>query len=252
MATPGNSALAGKNALITGAARRIGAVIAARLHAAGASVGIHFNQSAEPAHALADSLNDLRPGSAKAFAADLVSSAQCSALMDAMLQWCGDLDVLVNNASSFYPTPLGSVTEEQWEDLVGSNLKAPLFLSQAAAHSLASRHGSIVNIIDIHAQRPLRDHAVYGVSKAGLAMLTRSLAKDLAPSIRVNGVSPGAILWPEDDMSQQTKDSIISQIPLARPGEPKDIAACVLYLVSEAPYVTGQIIAVDGGRSLGW
>ena len=166
--------------------------------------------------------------------------------------WRGGLDILVNNASTFYPTPLGEITEADWDDLVGSNFKAPLFLSQAAAASLRERRGSIVNIVDIHAQRPLSNHLVYGSAKAGLAMLTRALAKELAPDVRVNGVSPGAILWPESDMSDDTKASILDQVPLARAGEPGDIAGCVVYLVRDATYVTGQIVAVDGGRSIGW
>lgn len=172
--------------------------------------------------------------------------------VEAIVNWHDRLDVLVNNASSFYPTPLGSVTEEQWEDLVGSNLKAPLFMAQAALPALQAQGGNIVNIVDIHADRPLRDHPVYGVAKAGLAMLTRSLAKDLAPGIRVNGVAPGAILWPENSMNDVTKRSILDQVPLAKAGSPDDIAGCVLYLVRDATYVTGQIIAVDGGRSIGW
>lgn len=244
--------LHGKCALITGAARRIGAVIAAQLHAAGADVGIHYRGSAAEARALADALNSKRPGSAKVFQANLVAATESVELVSAMLEWCGHLDVLVNNASSFFPTPLGSITEAQWEELMGCNLKAPLFLSQAAGPSLRARHGCIINIIDIHAQRPLRDHAVYGASKAGLAMLTRSLAKELAPEVRVNGVSPGAIMWPEGGMSETTRDSIIAQIPLGRSGSPEDIAGCVLYLATAAPYVTGQIMAIDGGRSLGW
>ena len=165
----------------------------------------------------------------------------------------GGLDVLVNNASNFYPTPLGTITEEQWDDLVGSNLKAPLFLTQALLPELRAAQGVVVNIVDVHAQRPLRDHPVYGAAKAGLAMLTRSLAKDLGPDVRVNGVSPGAILWPEGDgMSDTLRAGIIRQTALKRAGEPEDIAAAVLFLVRDAPYVTGQIIAVDGGRSVGW
>jgi pteridine reductase len=164
----------------------------------------------------------------------------------------GRLDVLVNNASNFYPTPLGTVTPEQWHDLVGSNLKAPLFLSQAALPALRAARGVIINIVDVHSQRPLRDHPVYGAAKAGLAMLTRSLAKDLGPHIRVNGVSPGAILWPDEGMSDALRAGIIKQTALKRSGEPEDIANTVLFLVRDAPYITGQIIAVDGGRSVGW
>ena len=244
--------LTGKVALVTGAARRIGAAIATRLHADGANVAIHRRGSADAAAALANKLNKLRVDSARTFHMDLADIASLPGLVNNVVAWHGRLDVLVNNASVFYPTPLGEITEEHWEELVGSNLKAPLFLSQAAVPALREQNGVIVNIVDIHAQCPLGDHAVYSVAKAGLAMLTRSLAKDLAPDIRVNGVAPGAILWPEDDMSDMSKDSILRQVPLARSGDPEDIAGCVLYLVRDAAYVTGQIISVDGGRSIGW
>jgi pteridine reductase len=160
--------------------------------------------------------------------------------------------VLVNNASSFYPTPLESITDQQWHDLIDSNLKAPLFLAQAALPYLKDARGVIINMIDIHARRPLRNYIVYGAAKAGLAMLTRALARDLAPEIRVNGVAPGAILWPEAGMAEKTQQHIIREIPLKRTGEPEDIASAVLFLVRDAPYVTGQILAVDGGRSIGW
>ena len=241
-----------KVALITGAAKRIGAAIARRLHESGANVAIHYRGSRDAADALASELNALRENSAATFQADITDTASHSVLVDGVLAWRGQLDVLVNNASSFYPTPLGSITEEQWEDLVGTNLKAPLFLAQASLAALREARGSIVNIVDIHARRPLRDHAVYGPAKAGLAMLTLSLAKDLGPDIRVNGVAPGAILWPEAGLTDTAKDSILEQVPLGRPGDPADIAGCVLYLVRDAHYVTGQIISVDGGRSIGW
>ena len=248
----GSAGLEGRVALVTGAARRVGAEIATYLHAAGADVGIHYRHSADEAGRFVARLNEIRPDSARAFRADLLDTTAITALVGAMTDWRGGVDVLVNNASSFYPTPLGEISEADWEDLVGSNLKAPLFLSQAAAPSLRERRGTIVNIVDIHAQRPLRDHLVYGPAKAGLAMLTRALAKELAPEVRVNGVSPGAILWPEGDMSDETKASILEQVPLGRAGDPADIAGCVLYLVRDATYVTGQILAVDGGRSIGW
>ncbi len=238
--------------MITGAARRVGAEIATQLHAAGADVCIHYRHSADDADALVARLNALRPDSAAVIQADLLDTASLPTLIDTVTNWRGGLDVLVNNASTFYPTPLGEVSEADWDDLVGSNFKAPLFLSQAAATSLRERRGSIVNIVDIHAQRPLSKHVVYSPAKAGLAMLTRALAKELAPDVRVNGVSPGAILWPESDMSAATKASILDQVPLARAGAPGDIAGCVLYLVRDATYVTGQIVAVDGGRSIGW
>jgi pteridine reductase len=249
---PSQATLNGKVTLVTGAARRIGAAIATRLHADGANVAIHHRGSADAAAALANKLNKLRVDSARTFHMDLADIASLPGLVNNVVGWHDRLDVLVNNASVFYPTPLGEITEQHWEELVGSNLKAPLFLSQAAVPALRKRNGAIVNIVDIHAQRPLRDHAVYSAAKAGLVMLTRSLAKDLAPDIRVNGVAPGAILWPEDDMSDTSKDSILRQVPLARSGDPEDIAGCVLYLVRDAAYVTGQIISVDGGRSIGW
>jgi len=250
MTSPNN--LNGKVALITGAARRIGAAIATTLHRNGANIAVHYRKSSADAEALVDRLNAERPDSAALFQADLNDTEALPSLVEKVIAWHGTLDVLVNNASSFYPTPPGEVTEAQWDDLVGSNLKAPLFLSQAALPALRETRGAIINLIDVHAQRPLRNHAVYGSAKAGLAMLTRSLAKDLAPEIRVNGVSPGAILWPENGMDDATRDSILKQIPLARAGQPEDIAGCVLYLVKDATYVTGQIIAVDGGRSIGW
>ncbi len=238
--------------LVTGAARRIGAAIVRRMHGAGANVAIHYRGSQSEATALADELNAARDNSAVTFRADLNSSEDLPRLISDVIAWRKRLDCLVNNASTFYPTPIGEITEEHWVDLVGTNLKAPLFLTQAATPYLRNTRGVVINIVDIHAQRPLRDHPVYGPAKAGLAMLTRALAKDLAPDIRVNGVSPGAILWPEDGMSDAVKQNIIRQVPLERPGDPDDIAGCVLYLARDAAYVTGQIIAVDGGRSLGW
>jgi pteridine reductase len=250
MTAPNN--LNGKVALITGAARRIGAAIAITLHRNGANIAVHYRKSSADAEALAERLNAERPDSAALFQADLNATEALPSLVEKVIAWHGTLDVLVNNASSFYPTPPGEITQAHWDDLVGSNLKAPLFLSQAALPALRETRGAIINLIDIHAQRPLRNHAVYGSAKAGLAMLTRALAKDLAPEIRVNGVSPGAILWPENGMDDATRESILKQIPLARAGQPEDIAGCVLYLVKDATYVTGQIIAVDGGRSIGW
>ena len=244
--------LAGKTALITGAARRIGATIAAALHAQGANVAIHYRNSAHDANALAETCNAARPDSARTFCADLLDVQALAPLVQNVLRWQGQLDMLINNASTFHPTPLGSITERHWHDLVGSNLQAPLFLCQSAAPALRETGGSIVNIIDIHARRPLRHHAIYTAAKAGLAMLTCSLAKELAPEVRVNGVAPGAILWPEGDISDADKSSIVAQIPLKRTGHPNDIARCIMYLARDATYVTGQIIAVDGGRSIGW
>ena len=247
--------LDGRLALVTGAAKRIGAVIARTLHAAGANVAIHYNRSGSEADQLAADLNRRRAKSAFTVAADMRDIAAVQRMAAQVLERTGGrLDVLVNNASNFYPTPIGTITLEQWDDLFGSNLKAPLFLSQALVPALRAARGVIVNIVDVHSQRPLRDHPVYGPAKAGLAMLTRSLAKDLGPDIRVNGVSPGAILWPDEGqgMSDALRTAIIKQTALKRAGTPDDIAAAVLFLVRDAPYVTGQIIAVDGGRSVGW
>jgi pteridine reductase len=244
--------LEGRWALVTGAAKRIGAVIARTLHAAGANVAIHYYSSAEAAEALVGELESARPRSAFAVSADVRDVRELERMGRAVLERTKRLDILVNNASNFYPTRIGTITEEQWDDLVGSNLKAPLFLTQAVLPALRASHGVIVNIVDVHAQRPLRDHPVYGAAKAGLAMLTRSLAKDLGPDIRVNGVSPGAILWPDVGMSEELRAGIVKQTALKRTGEPEDIAAAVLFLVRDAPYVTGQILAVDGGRSVGW
>ena len=244
--------LASTCALITGAARRVGAVIAERLHDEGADVAIHFRNSEQEAQDVCARLNDRRPDSARAFQADLSNIAEVNSLATTVQDWRGHVDALVNNASSFYRTPIGQISEEQWDDLVGSNMKAPLFLAQALLPSLRESAGSIVNIVDIHAERPLRDHPVYGAAKAGLAMLTRSLAKDLAPEVRVNGVAPGAILWPEDDMTGKVRAQILKQVPLARLGSPDDIAGAVVFLVRDASYVTGQIISIDGGRSIGW
>ena len=246
------SALSGKTALVTGAARRIGAAIAEALHAAGMNVAIHYRQSSDDAEALAARLNDLRAGSARSFQADLIESDAAARLVADVTGWAGSLDLLVNNASTFYPTPLGQIDDAAWNDLVGSNLKAPAFLSQAAAPHLRASRGNIVNIVDIHARRPLRDHHVYGAAKAGLAMLTLSLARDLAPEVRVNGVSPGAIAWPEAGMSDSVKEHILAEIPLGRSGDPADIASAVLFFARDAGYATGQIIAIDGGRSIGW
>lgn len=246
------SSLSGRWALVTGAGRRIGAAIATSLHEAGANVVIHYFQSAEPAEKLAGQMNGLRPNSAFAVGADLRDCSSLEPMIEEITAKTGRLDILVNNASSFYPTPLGSITEADWDDLLGSNLKAPLFLCQAALAHLRESGGVIVNIVDVHSQRPLRDHPLYGAAKAGLAMLTRSLAKDLGPEIRVNGVSPGAILWPDSGMPERIQQNIIGKTALKRAGTPEDIAGAVVYLVRDAQYVTGQILAVDGGRSIGW
>ncbi|MGI9292197.1 MAG: pteridine reductase, partial [Gammaproteobacteria bacterium] len=244
--------LSGQWVLMTGAGRRIGACITRTLHAHGANIAIHYRGSAKDADELAAELNGIRADSTFTVQADLLDNNSLKTLVGEVVQKTGQLDVLINNASTFYPTPLDEVTEEHWNDLLGTNLKAPLFLSKEAAPHLTKSHGSIINIVDIHSSRPLKNHPVYGPAKAGLAMLTRSLAKDLAPEVRVNGVSPGAILWPEDGMDEKTEQQIIRQIPLKRVGSPEDIANTILFLVKDAPYITGQIIAVDGGRSVGW
>jgi pteridine reductase len=247
-----SQALAGQWVLITGAAKRIGACIARTLHANGANIAIHYRGSASDADQLAAELNNSRADSAITVQADLLDTQRLAGLVDEVVAHAGRLDVLLNNASTFYPTPLDEVTEQDWDDLLGTNLKAPLFLSKAAAPHLRKSQGMIINIVDIHAQRPLKNHPVYGPAKAALGMLTRSLARDLAPEVRVNGVSPGAILWPEDGMDAKTEQVILKQVPLKRTGEPADIARTILFLVKDAPYITGQIIAVDGGRSIGW
>ncbi|MGO9515287.1 MAG: pteridine reductase [Steroidobacteraceae bacterium] len=236
--------------LITGGARRIGAETARTLHAAGACVMIHYRSSAAAAVALADELNRMRPRSAAIHAANLLSPEAPDALVAATLLEFGRLDILINNASGFYPTPIGKITLAQWDDLIGSNLRAPLFLAQAAAPSLAKRRGLIINIIDIHGLRPLKGYPVYSAAKAGLAMLTRSLARELGPEIRVNGIAPGPVLWPENDMDEDLKREIIGKTALKRPGSPQDVARTALFLAKDAPYITGQIIAVDGGRSI--
>jgi pteridine reductase len=252
MTTNPNGALSGKTALITGAARRVGATIARVLHAAGANVVLHFRSSAEAAGALAHELNGTRAHSATLVEADLLDLVQLQSLPAAAVEAFGGLDMLVNNASSFYPTPLGDVTEIDWNDLIGTNLKAPLFLSQAAAAPLRINAGLIVNLADIHGIRPLSRHPVYSIAKAGLIMLTKSLAKELGPAIRVNAVAPGPVMWPESGMDTHLQQTIVEHTALKRPGSPEDVARAVLFFASEAPYVTGQILAVDGGRSIGW
>ncbi len=244
--------LHGKTVLVSGGARRVGAAITRRLHAAGANVMIHYRASAADARALARALNRRRADSAACAQGDLLDSALPRRLVAACLSEFGRLDILINNASSFYPTPMASMQERDWNDLVGTNLKAPLFLAQAAAAELKKRRGAIVNIVDIHADFPLQDYVIYSIAKSGLVALTRSLARELAPQVRVNGVAPGPILWPDANIwkSAKTRKAIIDRTLLKRVGEPDDIARAVEFLVTGAPYVTGQIIAVDGGRSL--
>lgn len=237
-------------ALITGGAKRIGATTTRTLHEAGYRVIIHYRSSAEAAGQLADELNAIRPDSARIIQADLDDDSTYADLIEKSVACWSRLDALINNASSFYPTPVGSITVEDWERLTASNMKAPLFLAQAATPHLKQTHGCIINMIDVHAQRPMKEHTVYCAAKAGLAMITMSLARELGPDVRVNGVSPGAILWPDNDMPEQTKTLILERTSLKRPGSPIDIAKTILFLISDADYITGQIIAVDGGRSL--
>ncbi len=242
--------LKGKVALITGAAHRLGATTARTLHAAGADIVIHYRSSAAGAEALRDELCAIRPDSVVLVSGDLLEVHSLEHIIaEAHAAW-GRLDILVNNASTFYPTPVGAITNEHWDDLIGTNLKAPLFLAQAAAPHLRRERGAIVNICDIHAERPLREHPVYSIAKAGLVMLTKSLAAELGPEVRVNGIAPGAILWPENDMDDATKERIISRTFLKRTGEPQNIADAVLFLVRDAHYTSGHILTVDGGRSL--
>ncbi len=245
-----DDSLAGKAALVTGGARRVGAAIVRRLHSAGASVVIHYRDSEGEAVKLEAELNGVRPNSAVRVKAELLAPIAPRALAAAAADAFGRLDLLVNNASSFFAVPLGGIEASHWEELVGSNLRAPLFISQAAAPELARHEGAIVNIVDIHAERPLKGYPLYSVAKAGLAALTRSLALELAPRVRVNGVAPGAIAWPEDgQFAPAERQRIVATTPLARTGSPEDIAQAVHFLAC-ARFVTGQIIAVDGGRSI--
>jgi pteridine reductase len=251
MSTNPHGALTGKAALITGAARRVGATIARKLHAAGANVVLHYRSSAEAAQLLAGELNEIRSNSVALVEADLLDLNQLQMLPAIATSNFGTLDILVNNASTFYPTPMGDITEIDWNDLIGTNLKAPLFLSQAASAALRISNGLIVNIADIHGTRPLSRHPVYSIAKAGVIMLTQSLARELGPSVRVNAVAPGPVMWPEDGMNKELQARIVDRTALKRPGSPDDVARAVLFFASEAPYITGQILAVDGGRSVG-
>jgi pteridine reductase len=245
-----NDTLTGKTGLVTGGARRVGAAITRRLHAAGANVLVHYRDSDADADQLIDELNALRPKSAQKVKAELLAPIAPRALVSAALEGFGRLDILVNNASSFFPVALGAIEASHWEGLMGSNLRAPLFIAQEAAAELAKREGAIVNIVDIHAERPLKGYPVYSIAKAGLAALTRTLAIELAPKVRVNGVAPGAIAWPEDGQFEPAeRERVIATTPLGRTGTAEDIAQAVHFLAC-APYVTGQILAVDGGRSI--
>src|SRR5688572_14067466 len=240
----------GKVALVTGGARRVGAAIARHLHAAGANVLLHYRDSEADAAKLESELNAARARSASKVKAELLAPVAPRALVSAALDSFGRLDILVNNASSFFPVAIGAMEPTHWEELIGSNLRAPLFIAQQAAPELAKHEGSIVNIVDIHAERPLKGYALYSIAKAGLAAMTRALALELAPRVRVNGVAPGAIAWPDDGQFPDAERArIVATTPLARTGAPQDIARAVRFLAGE-PYVTGQILAVDGGRSI--
>lgn len=244
--------LSGQTALVTGGARRVGAAIVRYLHSAGADVVIHYHHSRREAEALQAELEATRAHSTALVSGDLLDITCLGCLVSAATERFGGLHLLVNNASSFYPTPLGEISLAHWEDLMGTNLRAPLFLTQAAAASLRRSNGAVINIVDIHGQRPLRDYVVYSAAKAGLIMLTRALARELAPQVRVNGIAPGAILWPDGAMDPARQRRITERTPLQRQGNPEDIARAVLFFASQAPFVTGQILAVDGGRSIAW
>jgi len=246
------SDLKGKVALVTGSARRIGAVTVRMLHQAGADVVVHYRSSADDAEKLADELNTIRANSCFLQQADLLEIKQLSTMVDSIIKQTGRLDILVNNASTFYPTAIGEITEADWDNLMGSNLKAPLFLSQAVAPHLIKNQGCIVNMVDVHGFRPMKGYPVYSAAKAGLLMLTQSLARELGPNVRVNGVAPGAILWPEAEENQNkaAQQALLNKTALKREGTPEDIAKTVLFLVRDANYITGQVIPVDGGRVL--
>jgi pteridine reductase len=240
-----------KTILVTGAGKRVGAAIARRLHRAGARLTLHYHSSEREAHALQSELNLQRAQSVMLVKADLLETAGLAEIVKSCMERFGSLDALVNNASAFYPTPVGAISASDWDVLIGTNLKAPLFLCQAAAAQLRKCNGCIVNITDIHAERPLKNYVAYSIAKAGLDGLTRSLAREFGPEVRVNAVAPGPIAWPEDgSFDEVTRQRVISHTLLKRIGEPDDIARAVYYLIAEAPYVTGQIIAVDGGRSV--
>ena len=245
------SAIQDKVVLITGGAKRVGAATCRLLHVAGARLMIHYRSSRGEAQALADELNAQRADSAALVQADLLDIAGLPRLVNDAVAKFGRLDVLINNASSFYPTEVGNITLDNWDDLIGTNLKAPLFLSQAAAEALRHSHGCIVNIADIHAERPMKAYVVYSIGKAGLVAMTKSLAHELGPNVRVNAVGPGPIMWPEDDptFDDAERRRIVAHTLLKREGSPEDIARAVKFLIYEASYTTGQMIAVDGGRS---
>ena len=252
METRTNSGLQDKVILITGGAKRVGASICRLLHASGANLMIHYRSSVSEARSLQSELNLQRANSVTIIQGDLLNLAVLPSLVQETISHFGRLDVLINNASAYYATEIGEIDEEQWEDLIGSNLKAPLFLSQAAAPELRKQHGCIINITDMHVERPKKGYIVYSVAKAGLVTLTKSLAHELGPDVRVNAVAPGPVMWPEDNpqFDEVYRQRVISQTLLKRIGEPNDVAKAVRFLIQDAPFITGQVIAVDGGRSL--
>jgi len=240
-----------KTVLITGGAKRVGAAICRRLHGAGANLMLHYRASAGEARLLQAELNHTRPNSVALIQADLLDLLKLPSVVEQTVQTFGHLDALVNNASTFFPTPVGEITESAWDDLIGTNLRVPLFLAQAAAPALKKAQGAIVNLSDIHAERPLKNYVIYSIAKAGLIGLTRSLARELAPEVRVNAVAPGPILWPDDEsFDELSRQRIISHTPLKREGTPEDIARAVHFLLAEADYITGETINVDGGRNM--
>lgn len=238
-----------KVAFVTGAAQRIGRHTATKLHSAGYNLVIHCHKSITEAQQLCDELNSVRSNSAHYVSADLTNLKAVKDLAKQVENCFGRLDVLVNNASSFYPTPVSEVSDTQWNDLFGTNLKAPFFLIQGLQQALSKTNGCVINMVDIHADRPLKEYSVYCMAKAGLVMLTKSLSRELAPKIRVNGIAPGAILWHENELTEHDKAQVLSEIGLQRLGTPEDIAQAILFMCN-ASYVTGQILAVDGGRSI--
>lgn len=242
----------GKVVLITGGARRVGAAMCRLLHGEGAEVMVHYRRSMTEARALQAELNAKRANSVALVQADLLKLSALPSLIKDTVERFGRLDVLINNASNFFPTPIGEIDDKSWDDLIGANLRAPTFLSQAAAPHLRKSHGCIINIIDIHAEQPMKNYIVYSVAKGGLLALTKSLARELGPDVRVNGIAPGTIVWPEDEAwsDELSRQRIINQTILKRVGDPDDIARAARFLIADSPYLTGQVIAVDGGRSV--
>lgn len=237
-------------ALVTGAARRIGAAVARALHRRGLDIAVHYRTSRDDARALARALDRERPGTVTTFGCDLLDPGAPERLVSDVIARFGSLDVLVNNASSFYPTPIDTATEAEWDDLIGTNLKAPFFASKAAAPFLAARRGSIVNLADIHGRNPVAGYPAYCSAKAGLIMLTRALALELAPEVRVNAVAPGIALWPEGDRDVEAHERAIQLVPLRRSGSVEEVADATTWLALDAPYTTGEVLAVDGGRGI--